>query len=265
MQILNLRGNAIAVSGRGARDFSIGAEMHPHLIDANDGWSSRENLQAAAIAPNAEQADAVATALAVMPAQAGIDLVETLPGFAAQIIDAQGGVHSCSAWSTFVAADQAGAAPAVASAGAWPQNYAVSVSFEVPRVADTTKPFIAIWITDTQRNVVRTLLVIGDHARWRESNYVFWRRVERMDLAGIASIARPSRAPGRYSVAWDGLDNAGRAVGQGQYTLNIEASREHGSHSVQTIPLTLGAAPAQGDAAAQGELGAVQVRYGAPS
>ncbi len=264
VQVLALGGNAIAVSGRGARDFNIGTEAHSHLIDAN-GWTSRENLQASVIAPTAEQADAVATALAVMPARAGLDLVETLPGFAAQIVDAQGGVHTCSSWSLFVVADQAGVAPAVASAGAWPQNYAVSVSFEVPRVADTTKPYIAIWITDAQRNVVRTLMVIGDKARWRESNYVFWRRVERTDLAAVESIARPTRAPGRYTVAWDGLDNAGRAVGQGQYTLNIEASREHGSHNVQTIPLTLGAAPLQSDAPAQGELGATQVRYGASS
>lgn len=259
-QTLNLRGHTIAVSGAGARDIEINGARYPHLIAA-DGGASRQNRQAAVIAPTTEQADALATALAVMPAREGLAFIDALPNTAAQIIDAEGRVLRSDAWSMFVTEECQAAVPAMP----WPDAFAVSVSFEVPRVTGTTKPYIAIWITDAQGRLVRTLLVVGDKPRWRETNYVFWRRVERMDLAGIAAIARPSRAPGRYDVVWDGRDNAGRPVGQGRYNLNVEAAREHGSHNFQAIPLTLSAAPAQADVAAQGEMGAVQVRYGRPS
>lgn len=254
--MLALSGNAVAVSGPGARDLEIGGAAYSHLIAAN-GAAARENRHAAVIAPTAEQADALATALAVMPAEEGLALINAIPGTAAQIVDARGQTLHSDAWSQFAQACQA-AAP-------WPDQFAVSISFEVPRVADSTKPYIAIWITNAQGQLVRTLLVIGDKPRWRESNYVFWRRVERNDLAGINAIARPSRAPGRYDVVWDGRDNAGNLVPQGQYNLNVEAAREHGSHNFQAIPLTLSGAPAQADAAAQVEIGAVQVRYGRPS
>jgi thiamine biosynthesis lipoprotein len=126
----------------------------------------------------------------------------------------------------------------------------------------TTKPYIAMWISDPNGNVVRTLLVIGDQARWREMNYIFWRRVERADPTRVQTMARPTRAPGRYNVVWDGLDDAGRPAAQGQYNLNIEVNREHGSHNFQAIPLNLSATPVQADAAAQSEIGAVLVRYG---
>jgi thiamine biosynthesis lipoprotein len=262
MQTLALRGHAVAVSGRGARDLAVNRELHPHLL-ARDGWASRENLHAAVVAPTTAQADMLATALAVLPARDGLALINSVSGAGAQIVDAEGQIHRSADWSQFLAADQS--CQASAAGAAWPDQFAVSISFEVPRVADTTKPFIAIWITDAQRNVVRTLLVVGDHARWRESNYVFWRRVERFDLAGVQAMARPSRAPGRYTVVWDGLDARGGLVPQGQYTLNIEASREHGSHTMQAIALDLSGAPLQTEIAAQAELGATQVRYGRPS
>jgi len=44
--------------------------------------------------------------------------------------------------------------------------------------------------------------------------------------------------------------------------VNIEAAREHGGHSLQRIDIDAGAAPADGDAAAQQELGAAHVSYG---
>ena len=49
---------------------------------------------------------------------------------------------------------------------------------------------------------------------------------------------------------------------QGKYILNVEASREHGGHSIQRIDLNLGAGTFTGAAAAQDEIGATKATYG---
>jgi thiamine biosynthesis lipoprotein len=156
-------------------------------------------------------------------------------------------------------------AAAPATATPWPQNFAVQIRYEIPRIdgADYTRPYVVAWISDAERKLVRTLFVLGDRARWRQNNYVWQRRFERFTPDAVQAVSRPTRAPGRYDLIWDGLDNNGRAVGQGHYTLTIEAAREHGGHSIQVIDLDLGAAPLQQSAPAQPEIGAVSARYGA--
>jgi thiamine biosynthesis lipoprotein len=257
MAAVTLSGHAIAVSGAGARDLQIGGETYPHLLSAHEGLASRQNRNAAVIAPTAEQADTLATALAVMPAADGLRLIRATPGSAAHIVDAAGQAWRSDNWATFATQTCQAANPAL-----WPPSYAVSVSYELPRVSGTTRPYVAMWISDPNGNVVRTLLVLGDQARWREQNYIFWRRFERANGASVQAIARPTRAPGRYEVVWDGLDNAGRPAGRGQYNLNIEVNREHGSHIFQAIPLNLSDASAQAQTEARSEIGAVTVRYG---
>ena len=71
-----------------------------------------------------------------------------------------------------------------------------------------------------------------------------------------------TRAPGRYSVVWDGRDDNGRPVGQGRYVLHIEAARERGGHTYQSMALDLGPGPSQAGLPAKEELGALQARYG---
>jgi thiamine biosynthesis lipoprotein len=110
---------------------------------------------------------------------------------------------------------------------------------------------------------VRTLLMLGDREQWQDDNYIWWRRVGRHTPNLVATTGRPTRAPGRYNVAWDGRNEAGQAVGQGAYTLHIEAAREHGGHSYVSTPLTLGASPATAATPADAEIGAAQARYGA--
>ncbi len=254
---------AIAVSGGGARDFARDGRSFAHFISSQTGLAGGANRAAAVVASSAMESDALATALMSMPG--GLAWLDATPGAAARVVTRDGSVMESQAWAA-IRADVAGGAlcQAPAPANAWPEGFRAAINFEIPRIeaANYERPSVAIWISDENRRLVRTLLVLGDHARWRESNYVFWRRVERLDMAGIQALARTSRAPGRYDLVWDGTDNAGQRVGQGAYTLNIEASREHGAHSFQSVPLALGVAPLEAGAAAQGEIGAASVRYG---
>ena len=48
----------------------------------------------------------------------------------------------------------------------------------------------------------------------------------------MASISSATRNAGKYKLLWDGLDDAGKEVPSGKYTLYIEAAREHGTYQV---------------------------------
>jgi FAD:protein FMN transferase len=121
---------------------------------------------------------------------------------------------------------------------------------------------MALWITDENRKLVRTLLVLGAEGRYREENYVYWRRFGRLDIKLVDSVTKPTRAPGHYTLKWDGLDDGGQKAPQGKYILNIEASREKGGHTMQRVELTLGADGVIVEAPAAEEVGKVRATYG---
>ena len=115
---------------------------------------------------------------------------------------------------------------------------------------------------------MRTLFHLGTRPRrYLTSNYIWWKAFGEDPAAQekLDTVTRPSRPPGRYTAVWDGKDDAGRPVGQGKYTINIETSREHGDHTYQTIVLDLGGKPVAGNAAGGVEAGPAAARYGRPS
>ncbi len=247
LQTMALRTGGLAVSGAGHRS------ARAPIRDPRTGEIANVAL-AAASAPTAMQADALATSLAVLGAHDGRALVARLQGAAGLLIGAGGSAHSFGAWQT----QSAQVCQAIANGNA------LKVSFEIPVHAggNYERPYVAVWITDEARNHVRTLLILGPQPRWRETNYIFWRRVERMDASAVADIARPTRAPGRYEVLWDGLNEAGERAPSGRYMVNIEASREHGGHSFVSAPLDLGAEGVSITTEPSQELGQARIQYG---
>ena len=121
---------------------------------------------------------------------------------------------------------------------------------------------MVLFITNESGDLVRTIAHMGNRPpRYLDSNYT-WYRAFTAKNGDIATVTRPSRQPGQYSATWDGKDDAGNPVARGKYTINIEISREHGGHSLQSIPLTLGAMPVSGDAGGQPEAGPASAHYG---
>lgn len=254
--VVRIDGRALAVSGPGARDRQVGGANWSHLIDPASG-APAPRVQAAVLARTAADADALATALAVLRPRAGIDLAESVSGAEAMVI-AEGGLRfATSGWGALEG-------PALACQAALPTGFSIDIDYEIPRIAagNYRKPYVVVWVTDAERNLVKTLVVMGDRQDYMADNYVWWRRYGRKEPGVLDSMARPTRAPGRYTVRWDGTDQAGARVPQGSYTINIEAAREHGGHSLQTIQVTLGAAPISAAAPSADELGAARVRYG---
>ena len=197
--VIRIGSGAVATSGRGGRDLDIGGRRYASLLTPATGAAACGVVSATAFAPRAVDADALATALAVLSPKDGLALAERTPGAAALIVDADGRRHASTGWTRLAdlppprliraAAGQAAAGPA------WPAGFAVTVDYEIPRINERKlyPPYVSIWITDANNSAVRQLLLLGDNANYIDQNYVWWRRVG-LDMASAPpGRLRPTR------------------------------------------------------------------------
>jgi hypothetical protein len=128
-------------------------------------------------------------------------------------------------------------------------------------------PYVAVWIEDAKGLVARTLLVTFNQ---REQKYLqelrrwFTGEQAREDAGGAqltSTVSGATRVPGAYSVVWDGLDDAGRALGLGDYFVCIEAAREHGPYALVRDAVTIGKDPFQKPLTANGEIPSAAVDF----
>ncbi len=68
---------------------------------------------------------------------------------------------------------------------------------------------------------------LPDLKRWFSKNQSITQ-----DHSTISSISSTTRNAGKYSLVWDGLDDSGKTVPSGKYTIYIEAAREHGTYQL---------------------------------
>lgn len=256
---LRIANQAVATSGLSAR--------RQVILSPRTGARMEHTVYATAVADSAADADALATAFSVLPPRESVHLADRMSNVAARIVTKDGETFASERWKNFCGSTPAALPVAVAqgqNGTAWPTGFSLNIEYEVPKINTGTyhNPYVAIWITDENRALIRTMLVLGNETRYREENYVYWRRFGRLDAKLVDSVTRPTRAPGHYTIKWDGLDDAGKKVPQGKYILNIEASREKGGHSVQRLELTLGGDAAVLEAKPDGEVGRVRATFG---
>ena len=266
-QTLQLKKSAsVAFSGKGARDIQHSNDSH--LLSPISGQALNHVEQSIVVAPHAADADALATALAAMTPAEGMALIAQLKHTEAQMTLSNGQTFSSSGWHDLVATEQNyGVIRTVATSNtsanaAWPAGYHAILDYEIPKPSSSNyhAPYVVIWVTDANRKLVRTLHVFGSHDKWIDSNYVWWKRYGRI-MSNLDTVAKPSRAPGRYTVDWDGKDDAGQRVAQGKYTLHIEAAREHGGHSYQTFDIDAAPKSSTQNSAAKDEFGDLKFRF----
>jgi thiamine biosynthesis lipoprotein len=84
----------LVTSGDYERFFELDGERHHHILDPRTGRSATGCMSATVLAPDAAFADALATALCVLPAERGLELAEGLAGVEALLVDLEGTVHA---------------------------------------------------------------------------------------------------------------------------------------------------------------------------
>ncbi|MBS1719041.1 MAG: DUF2271 domain-containing protein [Armatimonadetes bacterium] len=110
------------------------------------------------------------------------------------------------------------------------------------------RPYVAVYIEDAQGRPVRTIGLwvqtsrrgprwIPDLRRW------FRGESSRKEADGgdlVQTVSSATREAGKYNLVWDGKNDKGKAVEQGEYTVYIEAAREHGTYQLISKTVKIG-------------------------
>lgn len=226
---LDIRNGAIAYSSHTARTVSIGRRQYSHIVKPRDGWPKDFPNSAIVIAATATEADAIATALTTMDLGPALDWVNQRAETEALLIDKQGRQFPSSGWQQRFSKTEPGLVTA-------------TITFSLPKISSGNyrKPYVALWLENNKRKVVKNFLLLGDNERWMSKNSYWWRRLGRKEPELLQVFARPTRRAGEYQVVWQGQDDYGKPLAQGNYKLMIEAAREHGGHEKITIEFELG-------------------------
>lgn len=264
-QVLSLNNQSIAFSGQGARELA----GQSHLINPQTGLPNNHVEQCVVVGNCAADTDALATALTALPPEQGIQFIEQLANYEAQLITTNGELYQTTGWQNLLSNAQSAQMVNTANDGknaesksSWPVGYQAKLDLAIPKlnVDNYRAPYVSVWVTDSQKKLVRTLAAWGKDPKWIDSNYVWWRRYGRQ-LENLDAVAKPSRQPGQYSLAWDGKDDKGELVNAGKYIVHIETSREHGEHSYQTFDLDVAAKSSSQTLPAKTETGVVKLNF----
>jgi hypothetical protein len=159
-------------------------------------------------------------------------------------------------------------AAAAASGAPFDETKELVVTFTFTATDSRSRnPYVAIWIEDASGTLIRTidlsmengrgLRYLPDLKRWYRA-YQSWLSSGASDV--IDTISGPTRIPGTYSASWDGRNEAGALVHQGDYAVYIEAAREHGPYEVINETVSIGTAPFSKKPADSGELQQVSIQ-----
>lgn len=226
---LSVKQGAIAHSGIGERDFTIKRKQFSHILAPKEGWPIDFPHSVTVYAPDATTADAAATMLSNMDIAQGLEWVNQQPTVEALFQTANKQKYWSDNWQNLISSQQT-VSPTK-----------LTIDYQIPRFSDSDyeRPYLAIWLTDSDNNFIRQLLLLGRSNRWAQENKRWWRYVGRNNDTILDAIAKPTRRPGHYQVSWDGLDNNHQISQHDKLIVHIEASREHGGHDYQRTTIDL--------------------------
>ncbi|MCX7621629.1 MAG: DUF2271 domain-containing protein [Acidimicrobiales bacterium] len=123
-------------------------------------------------------------------------------------------------------------------------------------------PYVAVWIEDNDQHLVATValwyLQGQKGSRWLPE---LRRWYQASSATRAQTVSGPTRAPGTYSVTWDGTTADGSGVAQGAYAVCIEAAREHGPYSLIRQSVTIGNQSFKTDLPSNGELTDASIEF----
>jgi thiamine biosynthesis lipoprotein ApbE len=262
---LRLQNAAVASSGGYQRFVTVGGVRRSHLLDPRTGRPADGVAGATVVAPTSTLANVLATTLCVLAPAEGLRLAAS-HGAQCLLVTAAGCVLRSKGFAALEArlADDKARPAEKPAKDAWPAGFEVSVALELPRPRTgrrIRRPYVAVWVEDGAGKAVRSLTVWGNKRKWLPTMSGWW-KVANGDQALVRAVTRATRAPGKYTVVWDGKDDQGKALPQGTYTIRVEVHREHGKHLFQTGKIACLAEPASLTLEKNAETADTVVTYG---
>ena len=257
LALLEVKDRAVSTSGSSQRGFRINGQWYSHIIDPRSGTPADRIACATVVAPRSIDADALATICNVLEPEESLRLVSSLRDVECLIITSQRQIIPSAGWHRYERARSpvpalaaGGQPPATAetpteapAAASWSRDFELVVDFEINQPEGEgrryRRPYVAIWVENKEGFPIRNLTLwvsmggagpfqwLPDLKRWYRADQIR-KEVEKKDL--IFATARPTRPPGKYKVIWNGKDDHGKPVANGEYTIFIDAAREHGTY-----------------------------------
>ena len=151
----------------------------------------------------------------------------------------------------------------------WDDRFEVVIGFEVNQaISRVHKPYVAVSIEDARGNPVRTISLWVDKnkgERWIAELHRWVRNERERQRAGggdlVQTVSSATRIAGVYSVTWNGRDDKGQPVEQGDYFVCIECNRQNGTYQLLRAPFTFGGAPFYAPVKGNYEIIGISVEY----
>jgi thiamine biosynthesis lipoprotein len=259
---LIVRNRTIATSGDYRRGVQIAGQHYSHIVDPRTGMTADEIISSTVVAPNPADAGALATAFSVLSPEESRRVAATIPGVEYLLVRNTGERVASKGWSSLEVSRVPPAPPnrtvhkfqlvaQQAPESMWDPTFELIVGIELSHINGfrVNRPYVAVWIEDEGHLPVRTIALWFAKYRFL-SELRSWSRTEELrsnseDTHVMNSVSSATRPPGKYSFRWDGKDDFGRPVKAGKYTVQIEASREHGTYQLMRQDMDFSGVPAQ--------------------
>ena len=239
---------AVATSGNYRRGEQIGKKWYSHIIDPRTAKPVDAIISATVIAPKATDAGALATAFNVLSVSESKALAETVKDAEYLIITSSGKRVESKGWAKLVdplhkEINKAEHATAYSTEKLWDAKHELLITFELNAISGNThRPFAAIWVENEKKQAIRNLALWYNKTKWIP-DLRNWYRINgesfKADKDSYASVTGATRSPGKYTIKWDGKDDKGNYVPQGNYTILIESAKEHGTDEIIRQPMEL--------------------------
>jgi thiamine biosynthesis lipoprotein ApbE len=234
LDLVRISNRTIATSGDYRRGVDIHGVHYSHIIDPRTAEPAEDILSSTVIARDPSTAGALATAFSVMSPAQSRRLAASMPDIDYLLVLRDGRTFTSSNWSSREL-------PRIQPTSyAQPKSAAASmdllITLELARIEDPRyrRPYVAVWVEDSDHFPVRTLALWFQKPRWLPDLKSWYHADQVRNLAEgtdlSTTVSSATRSPGKYTLRWDGKDNAGKPVKPGKYTIFIEAAREHGTY-----------------------------------
>lgn len=266
IDLLRLSNRTIATSGDYRRGFDIHNVHYSHIVDPRTGQTAEAVLSSTVIAPDPATAGALATAFSVMAPEESVRLAASIKKVDYMLVLRDGRTITSANWSSRELPRLTAAAYAPATKAA-PMD--LLINLELARLDDPRyrRPYVAVWVEDQDHFPVRTIALWFQKPRWLSDLKAWYHADQIRNLAEgtdlSTTVSSATRSPGKYTLRWDGKDNAGKPVKPGKYTVFIEAAREHGTYGLIKQEISWdGKTPAQFTAKGNTEIASASLDYG---
>ncbi len=142
----------------------------------------------------------------------------------------------------------------------------LEIALQLPKISEGQyhRPYVAVWVEDSSEKSVRLIEIWREKPDWIKDLRRFWRKTGRADQPLVDARTGATKGPGQYRLRWDGKDDQGATVANGEYQLVIEAAREHGGRQLVKQKFNWDGTAVALSVAAGNEIGQVQLSRKAP-